>query len=78
MIMSRIFSNAEPGPQPTWTAMLWGIYTAYTRGLYSALLQVQKSHEALFRQILGHFDSLWKFGGLNTDPDETYLVKFDS
>lgn len=59
-------------------SILWGIYTATTRGLYSSVLQVQKSHDALFRQIVGHFDSLWKIGGLNRNPDETFLLKCDS
>lgn len=59
-------------------SILWGIYTATTRGLYSSVLEVQKSHDSLFRQIVGHFDSLWKIGGLDRSPDKTFLLKCDS
>jgi hypothetical protein len=58
-------------------SVLWGIYTAATQGLRSSVIEVQKSHDRLFRQILGHFDSLWQVGGLSRNPDDTWLLKCD-
>lgn len=55
-------------------SVLWGIYTATNLGLYSAVLQVKKSHEDLFQQMIQHFDSLWKFPSLERAAEESYLI----
>ena len=37
MIMSRIFSSAEPAPQLTWTAMIWDIVRATSPGVQTEI-----------------------------------------
>lgn len=58
--------------------ILWGIYTAATRGDHSAVLRVQKTNDALFRQMMSHFEKLWHIGRLDKHTDESYLVKCHS
>jgi hypothetical protein len=59
-------------------SILWGIYTASSMGLYSSVLQVNTSHDALFRQLQDHFNSVWKAPRLTPGADESYLVRFHS
>jgi hypothetical protein len=51
--------------------MLWGIYSAATRGFHSAVLRVQLSQRALFEQLRQHFESLWN----STTTRALWLVK---
>jgi hypothetical protein len=60
-------------------SILLGIYTAGAKGLDSAVLQVQKSHDAMFQQVAGHFNSLWALiNRPDTAAEEKYLVKCHS
>ena len=59
-------------------SILWGIYTSASKGLYSSVLQVQRSHGALFEQIGKHFDCLWQLHRLGRAAEDSYLVKCHS
>src|SRR5262249_33918660 len=59
-------------------SILLGIYTAAARGLDSGVLQIQKSHDAMFQQISGHFNSLWALHRTKAAAEENYLVKCHS
>lgn len=59
-------------------SLLFGIYTAAAKGLDSAVLQIQKSHDAIFQQVSGHFNSLWALHWPKAAAEENYLVKCHS
>src|SRR5687768_10855353 len=44
-------------------SLLLGIYTAAAKGLDSAVLQIERSHDPIFQQLCGHFNNLWALRG---------------
>lgn len=56
--------------------ILWGLYTSQNRGTHSAVISVEKANETLFKQLNGHFESIWNSIVFDLEKGDNYLFKY--